>query len=282
MKRADSIVLAGQSNAVGYSKVNCLPKHFPAERIQKWRDGYENVKINYFSHYKRSNGFVPTTLGCTMLEDETLGPEVGMAEALNEKYPGRDFFIVKFAFGGVNLNHDFLSPSGEENGAPHTGGEVFSHDYSKGAPAQAGWCWNELVKILSESIASLESEGYAPAVRAFCWVQGESDAVYEEPTAKYLCHYDAFLHDLKARFAGYMDGCKFIDAGISIFWERYMRINEIKRSYAAGHADCAYIDTIDAGIVTTKEPYDAPDLGHYDSDCMIRFGHLFADAIGDI
>ena len=116
MKRADIIVLAGQSNAVGYSKVNCLPKHFSAERIQKWRDGYENVKINYFSHYKRSNGFVPTTLGCTMLEDETLGPEVGMAEALDEKYPGREFFIVKFAFGGMNLDHDFLSPSGEENG----------------------------------------------------------------------------------------------------------------------------------------------------------------------
>ncbi|MBR7092321.1 MAG: hypothetical protein IKI50_03955, partial [Clostridia bacterium] len=43
-----------------------------------------------------------------------------------------------------------------------------------------------------------------------------------------------------------------------------------------------YIDTIDAGVVTTKEPDDAPDLGHYDSDCVVKPGHLFAEAIGDI
>ena len=53
MKKANIIVLSGQSNAVGVGHVEYLPDHFDAARIQKWYDGYDNILINYFSHDKK-------------------------------------------------------------------------------------------------------------------------------------------------------------------------------------------------------------------------------------
>ena len=39
------------------------------------------------------------------------------------------------------------------------------------------------------------------------------------------------------------------------------------------------IDTISEGLTTSKEPYEQPDIAHYDSLSQIKLGHLFAEAI---
>lgn len=282
MKRADIIVLSGQSNAVGCSYVECLKTHFPAERIKKLRDGFENIKINYYSHDIKSGGFVKTAFNCSVSDEDTFGPEVGIAEALDEKYPGKEFFIVKLAFGGVTLYNDFVSPSGDQK-YDKTSYADQKEDAAKalmaGEPFRPGWCYNELIKIVSESIKTLEKEGYAPKIKAFCWMQGESDANNEDATVKYAGYYDAFLADFKSAFAGYVDGCVFIDAGISTVWERYVRMNEIKRRHAESHADCRFMDTIGAGLTTMNEPFNNPDIGHYDSKSEITLGRMFADNI---
>ncbi|MBQ7700403.1 MAG: hypothetical protein IJT49_08695 [Clostridia bacterium] len=282
MKKANVILLAGQSNAVGCAEVRFLPDHFPAQRIKKWRDGFENIKINYYSHDKKSNGFEKTTFNCTVLEDDTFGLEVGIAEALDEKYPGQEFFVVKCAFGGVTLYNDFISPSADKKYDPLSYADQ-KEDAAKalmaGESFRAGWCYNEFVKIISESIRILEGKGYLPEIKALCWMQGESDANNEDATVSYAYNYDAFLRDIKAAFAKYIDGCVFIDAGISTVWERYERMNEIKRKYAEKRSDCVFIDTIGAGLSTMKEPPEEPDIGHYDSDSLIKLGRMFADNI---
>ena len=114
MKKAKIIVLAGQSNAVGVGQVRFLKNHFTEERIQKWYDGYPNVQMNYFSHDKKSGGFVDTTVGCTEVahySGVTMGPELGIAEVVTERYPGETIYIVKCAFGGMSLYKDWRSPS---------------------------------------------------------------------------------------------------------------------------------------------------------------------------
>lgn len=284
MKRADIIVLSGQSNAVGCSSVECLKTHFSAERIKKLGDGFENVKINYYSHDIKSGGFVKTAFNCSVSDEDTFGPEVGIAEALDEKYPGKEFFIVKLAFGGVTLYNDFVSPSGDEKydkTSYASQKEEAAKALMAGEALRPGWCFNELLKIVSDSINILKEKGYEPEIRAFCWMQGESDANNEDATVKYAKYYTAFLHDFKAAFEGYIDNCRFIDAGISTVWERYIRMNEIKRKYAEDHSDAVFIDTIAAGLTTMNEPFGNPDIGHYDSESEIKLGRLFADNMPD-
>ena len=78
MKKAKIIVLAGQSNAVGVGWVDYLPKHFTPDTVARFMSGYKNVLINYFSHDKKSDGFVPVSVGCTEVLKNTIGPEVSI------------------------------------------------------------------------------------------------------------------------------------------------------------------------------------------------------------
>ena len=282
MKKAEIIILSGQSNAVGVGHAEYLPKHFPPEKVEKWKNGYQNIKINYFSHDKKSNGFVPTTIGCTEISKVTVGPELGIADALDERFPGREFFIVKCAYGGMSLYRDFLSPS---CGGPYDP-EALADQYEnivasseQGLPVRPGWSYNELVKITRESIGILEAQGFVPSVKAFCWMQGEADSGTEENAEQYIGLYGHMISDFKKEFAGYMDGCLFLDAGIHELWVFHEKINAAKKAFAEAHSDCVFIDTIAAGLTCAKEPEGCVDIYHYDSDSVIALGHLYADRI---
>ena len=281
-KEAQIIVLAGQSNAVGVGHAECLPMHFPQGTIEKWRTGYEKIKINYYSHDKKSDGFVNTSIGCTEKTKDTIGPELGIAEAISENCPDTEVYIVKCAFGGTSLYCDWLSPSGGQEYDPYAYAdqkEDIIANYGVGAPIRPGWCYNELVRILADSIYTLTEKNLKPKVKAFCWMQGEADAITPGIAGQYIRRYDAMISDFKKQFAGYLDDCVFIDAGISEIWPEYKMINEHKRKYAMDHDSYFFIDTIAEGLTTVNEPLGEPDAYHYDSDCVIKLGRLFAQHI---
>lgn len=283
MKEATIMILAGQSNAVGVGHTAYLSKHFSPEKIAEFEAGYPRVLINYFSHDKKSGGFVPTGLGCTELSKSTLGPEVGMAERLTELYPDRELFIVKCAVGGSSLWRDWLSPSGGEEYDPTAYAEspedaVFR--INNGLPLPTGWCYNELVKLVGESLNDLTERGYAPVIRGFCWMQGEADACDPATMSRYAARYDALLRDFSAEFAPYLGNCVFVDGGISEVWPLYREMNAFKAEYAASQVYRVFVDTVAHGLTTQNEPEEAPDIYHYDVDSTVMLGRLFADALG--
>lgn len=282
MKKATVMILAGQSNAVGVGHVCYLPRHFSAEKIREYEAGYDCVHINYYSHDTKSDGFVSVTVGCTERSKATLGPEVGIAEWFSETYPEEELFIIKCAYGGTSMWRDWLSPS---NGGiydatayadqvPHV-----TRSIDAGEPLRAGWCYNELVKLTRESLDALKEKGYEPRIRGFCWMQGEADACEADPMQHYATRYHNMLSDFSAEFASAMDGCRFADAGISEIWPFYREMNEFKANYAATHENCVFIDTIAHGLTTKNEPEGAVDIYHYDSDCVIKLGRLFGEAL---
>ncbi len=267
MKEAKIIVLAGQSNAVGVGFVKHLHEHFSKEKIQEFIDGYPKILINYNSHDIQSNGFVPVTVGCTEATKDTLGPEVGIADALNERYPDTEIFIVKCALGGANLYNDWLPPSARKQPS-----DVTVYKYP-------GHCYDDLVKIMDESIEILKDRGYAPKIKAFCWMQGESDAENLDEVSAYESMYDDLLNDFNETYGEYLQDCRYIDGGISDIWNCYKEMNEVKANYAAKAPNRFFIDTIGHGLTTRNEPAEAPDICHYDSDSVVKLGHLFAEHI---
>lgn len=274
--KAEIIVLAGQSNAVGVGHVRYLPRHFSAERLERFEKGYENILINYYSHDIKSNGFVKTAYGCTEKSKNTFGPEVGMADALNLRYPQKTVFIVKCAFGGTDIVNNWASPSRGEIYDPLSFAEGDTQDEHYRNP---GWCYNELIKTVKESLSILESQGYDPQIKAFCWMQGESDALDEKNAVPYIDRYEMLLNDFDTNFGEYMSGCVYVDAGISECWQHYEEINRQKQQHAEKTENSFYIDTIGCGLATTNEPEREVDWAHYDSDSTIRLGELFAENI---
>ena len=282
-KTAHVIILAGQSNAVGVGHTEYLPRHFSPERIESWKKGFKNVSINYFSHDKKSGGFVRTLTGCTEIRKKTIGPEAGLGEALSARYPDREIFIVKCAFGATSLHTDWISPSGGADydpGAYADQKENIIDNYGIGAPIRPGWCYNELVRLCSESLDDLRTKGCTPEIDAFCWMQGEGDADTREHVSEYIRRFDALLSDFRRRFREEISGnCIFADAGISDIWMLYKELNAAKKEYAEAHGDLRYIDTIGEGLTTANEPEPEPDIYHYDSDSVIKLGRLFSSVI---
>jgi hypothetical protein len=86
------------------------------------------------------------------------------------------------------------------------------------------------------------------------------------------------LCDLRALYGDLMVDCVYVDAGISEIWNLWQEINAIKVAYAAEADNRVYLDTVAAGLTTKNEPVEEPDIAHYDSDCVIRLGQMFAGA----
>ena len=275
MKKANIVILAGQSNMVGVGHRQFLKDHVSKEKLAEYNEGYENVKINYYSHVKRSDGFEKTVAGGLDNYFGTIGPELSMAEYFTEKYPGEEFFVVKCAFGATDLYNEWCSPSSKQ---------IFSYEETKHCSIigerKTGWCYNELIFILRESIKILENDGYSPEIRGFCWMQGESDAHSMEIVDQYIWLYDNLLKDLNREFDGYFSkDCTYVDAGISEIWICYREMNERKKVYAESKENFHFIDTIGAGLTTTNEPPEKPDIYHYDVDSVLKLGRLFAEKI---
>lgn len=284
MKKAKIIVLSGQSNAVGVGHVKCLKRSFTDEKIGEYFNGYENIRINYYSHDKKSDGFTATTTNCTELHKDTIGPEVGIAEYLNSRFPEEEYFIVKFAIGGASLMRDFLSPSS----GGYCNAKDFKNEYSgfidaffTGKPLKAGWCYSGLVSILNDSIEYLKETGFSPEITGFCWMQGESDAGSLADVNNYKAYFDNFIRDLKNEFSQYIESCVFVDAGISEVWNCYKEMNAFKEDYAKERNGFIYVDTVKNGLTTQYEPIEAPDIAHYDCESVIKLGKLFAENIID-
>ncbi len=276
MKQAKIIILAGQSNAVGVGFVKYLPKYFNETEVQRLTKHFEKIHISYISHDIQSDGFVATGINCTEETKNTFGPELGMADYLSEAYPDEEFYIVKCAFGGSDMFNGWRSPS---SGVPYR--EELTAEPKKALVDPAyqfpGWCYNALVKRLTQSIDALKATGFDPKIIGFCWMQGEADSAppHAEP---YIDRYDCMLRDLKDTFAPYFDECSYADAGISEIWVDYEKMNENKKAYADAHG-YRFIDTIAAGLTTRYEPEEEPDIYHYDAGSVMKLGRMFGKAI---
>jgi hypothetical protein len=277
MKKSKVILLSGQSNAVGVGHVKYLPKYFDEKTVSAFRNGYENVLIRYISHDIENEKFEAVRINQTEKNKDTLGPEVGIAKKLTEKYPHEQFFIIKCAFGGSDMHGGWRSPS---SGVPYDPEMAVEPEKAIKDPAYrpAGWCYHEQIRVLDSGFAELKEMGYEIEVVAFCWMQGEADSASPQKADNYIFRYDSLLRDLRERYAPYFENCTYIDAGISEIWGNYEQMNARKKAYAEKNG-YRFIDTVAAGFTTRNEPEENPDIAHYDLNCTVKLGELFAEEI---
>ena len=271
MKKINVVILAGQSNAVGCKNSQLLIKSMGQEKYDLYNTGFEDVQIaynnwdcNYLSPGREksvqssSKGkFVPVKLGYGNVPSN-FGCEVGMAEELHEKW-GKRLFIIKCGCGSSNLNDDWVDQSFD--------------------------MFINLRNFVDKLFKDLEEEGYKPTLRAFCWMQGEGDS-YPNYWPYYKDNLERFKMNLDKAFLKYTenDNLPFIDAGIGPGapkgqeegkWVFYKEVNECKKEFAESSETNIYIDTIAEGLHSNQEPND--DV-HYDSESVVKLGHLFAKA----
>ena len=262
-KKATVILLGGQSNASGCSRKDYLEKKVTAEAYERYENGFDNVYINYFSSGANvSSSFVKCAVGQGENIDH-FGPELGMAERLNELYPDETFFIIKWAWGGTNLYEEWLSPS---------------------SSGKTGDLYKQFVEYVETSLKYLESKNYDVRIEGMCWMQGESDSFSTDNAGSYGEHLANLIKDLRKEFSRYADkdGFVFVDAYIAdnpAYWVYCDMVNAGKAEVAKTSTRNALVDTIGEGLSCATEPEETPDLAHYDSLSEIKLGKLFIEEL---
>ena len=262
-RQAKVILLGGQSNASGCSRVEYLQKKVSEEKFTEYSNGYDNVYINFYStKMNKSDGFVK----CSTSQGESLdyfGPELGIAEWLNTNHPNELFFIIKCAWGATDLFEKWLSPSSD---------------------GPTGRLYKEFVTFVETSMRYLKSKNYDVKIEGMCWMQGESDSFSTEHATQYKDHLANLIKDIRKKFSKYSaaDGLAFIDAYIAdnpVYWVYCDLVNQSKDAVKEMSPLNALIDTISHGLKCSEEPEGTPDMAHYDSLSQIKLGNLFAQEL---
>ena len=242
--KAKVIVLSGQSNAAGISRISQLDTADAA----KYEAGFENVLIRVTNTVSghNSDSFVKVTTGWgdSTLND-AFGPEVGLAEQLSADYPGETIYIIKYSWSGAPLEGGFLPED---------------------------LCWDQLCLAIDGGLAALKDQGLDPEIVAFCWMQGESDACFRGKARRYERNQETFIKTLREKYGNFF----FLDAGISQSWTFYTCVNNAKRDVDCSLERCVFINSNYHGLVVADF-----DIAHYDASSMIKLGHLFGQQIAE-
>lgn len=251
-------LIMGQSNASGVSPFSYV-QSYDADLYQRYIDGNEKVLITYDVDGRVDDNYVPTKFG-QGCNEETFGPEIGIAEVLSQK---QDLsYVIKASYGGTCLMTQYVSEKGEKL-------ELYNH----------------YIEFIKNQLTKLENEGKNPRLRGMFWMQGESDSFLNYKN-KYSIAEQYFLdyirHDLNDWIYEYFN---FVDAYIftrGICWVDPDIINACKDRVCNNNEHCYCIKTNGEDENAIKlylkcETGEGDDLAHYDSQSMLLLGKTAAE-----
>lgn len=253
-------LLMGQSNASGVSQHRYLKDSNP-DIYQKYTEGNSKVLISYDTDNRIKKKYVPTKFGYGNT-DEFFGPEIGMAETIEQK--DESAYIIKATYSGSCLQTEYVDKRGKK----------YKYYY-------------RFVSFIQKQLKELANQGKNPRVRGVFWMQGESDSFLQN-SSDYRQAEQYFFEYLRSALNGYIyDHFNFVDAYIytrGICWVNPEVINDCKQHLADENDHCYCIKTNGEDENAIKldiksETGEDDDLAHYDSKSMLLLGKTAGEYI---
>lgn len=203
-------ILAGQSNMVGYGQLRARNKtagdvgtmvHYVKQNPDAYGhlvndDGShvvrDDVWVVNFNHRElkgkqkvQATGWLTTGFG---MNDEHIGPEYGFGMVLGEYYED-PVLIIKCAWGGRSLAHNFLSPSAEQYPKPEKDGDK-------------GYQYAQTIRLTKDVLANLKKhfpdyDGNGYELVGFGWHQGWNDRTKQDRVDAYAANLEHFITDIR-------------------------------------------------------------------------------------
>lgn len=278
----DVYLIGGQSNAAGSSRVKNLRGNFAnimftGEVDKNRKTGAASLGL--IGRYRKS---VRTGYG---VSTNHIGPEFGMAEALNDYYgSGRPAIIFKSAAGGTALHND-------------TGGlsDTFGNWYPRSMwgsrkvdpkTSPMGVQYYNFVENFKTTYNMLVEDGYTPKIRGMVWMQGESDLGRESGYEGLL---KALINDLRAdlyEITGDEDvkEMPFVIGKIATTFGSYNNpkvppFNRMQERVAKTMKNVYTIETADLIIVNKDGSIAGTDTAHFSESDAEKLGIRFAEKL---
>ena len=265
----DLILVAGQSNAVGY---DAYAEELPADPKDAatmfwWRvgdpppDEFDGTSARQWTTLQ----FQPRTPAKPAVDGKKVarqygnfnlktkggfGPEIGMVRTLAMK-ESRPLAVIKTAFSGTSV----------------------AGDWNVGHPGKADPCYRAMIDEAKAAIAAAKTKDVTLRYRAFVWVQGESDANAKDAPA-YVANLSAMLQHLRADLnAPDMILLLGVNTRFGNGKNAFMpKIIDAQKEVAAALPRARYVDT--AGAETLP-----PSHTHFTAVGTLEIGRRFAEAL---
>lgn len=260
----DLILVAGQSNAVGY---DTRPADLPADPVDEsvlfwWKcgdpppDEHDSISGSKWTHLQIQPKGMPgqnrpglgRQYGNFRFPEGGFGPEMGLARTLAAKEK-RPLAVIKVAFSGTSV----------------------TNDWNPADPGEKGTCYRALVAETKAAIAAARERDIALRLRAIAWVQGESDA---NPAG--VAVYEKTLGDLLAALRKELDAPEMVallavNTKFGGEQNRFMPgIVAAQKALAEKQERCVYVDTASAEIANSA---------HFSSAGTLDVGRRFAESL---
>ena len=267
-KEIQIVLLGGQSNMEGHGNYDALDtasllrvqkaseKVLLATRDLKKKEpvpltgynGWKSKKYNFSKHF---------------------GPELFSGAVLSEKYPEKDFLLIKTAVGGTSL-YGAWNPNWTKEKAMVA---------EKGEQRQKMQLYKSHLKNIKSNLAALDAKGIPYRIIGMLWLQGESDTGSEVKAKSYQDNLEKLINSYRQEFE--IENMPFILGQINILPKKFKEGPAIVRKAMQSVAD---IDENVSIINTTSElPWDDypkhSDNVHYNTEGQKRLGIAFAKAL---
>lgn len=301
-KPIDMYLIAGQSNAAGYSRKNIGQLTETFENV-----GYGGEVQRYFrelntpssSSYLTYDKFVWGVKAGLGASSGYVGPEYGIAKVINSQYEnqpdGRKAFIFKTAAGGTPLRDvdDVIGTTTynwgnwyprslwEEGYTPNTATNDPSNDAT-------GYLYALFVENFERVYNELKDNGYAPVVKGFVWMQGCNDLGASHTLYESLLK--TFIADMRedlAEITGDVDlhTMPFVIGEIATTFGYYGNVNvpsfnTMQRKVATDMGDSvATVPTADLIINNADGTINGTDIYHFNAPDAQILGERFGEKL---
>ena len=228
-KQVAVFLLIGQSNMEGHGRVSIEAQRNEGRGSLQWlaeqrpdspyarlrnADGGWRERDDVWVHYLERHGRLKAGFG---VQPDRMGPELGFGVVAGDHF-SQPVLLVKLAWGGKSLAHDFRPPSagGSAPGAYYT--EVL-----------------QLAKrVLADPGAEIaELRGYRAQLRGIGWHQGWNDRVNQAFNDEYESNLAHFIRDIRRDLQA--PGLPFViaETGMSGEQERHPRALSLMKAQAA-------------------------------------------------
>jgi hypothetical protein len=254
----DVIIVAGQSNAVGYdADPQLLADDERDQQVRFWfrcgdppPDEFDSRSAGWTTLSPQQRGNPDTTPGRARqygnfaLPQGGFGPEIGLARGVLDRQPLQKLAIIKVAYSGTSLLHDWN----------HAGNENQSS------------CYRALITEVRAALQAAAEQGWTGRIRGFVWVQGESDA-RPDGAETYRQALQAMLEQLRQELAApemlALVGVNTRFNGVAAITPAMQAIIDGQRAAAEADPLCRYVDLDGA---TLANPY------HFDTAGTLEIG----------
>ena len=297
LKNVDVYLIAGQSNAVGYTKVDSSEEQAEIDKDPRYTEGFADVLYYGYVECTKDNT-IPTDMAVANVRlgkgaqsqgktrdgttYATFGPELGMARYLADNgVAGTQYGIIKYAAGGTAIYDEYSSPNGSKYGNWMSPSLVAK--YGKGSATLTGLCYANFLTTVRQGLQAYKAAGYNPVIKGLAWMQGESESQSANNAKIYAELLGTLITDMRK------DLTEISGQDLS---EMVAVVAKIPQKYKDVVESAAYVDIVraqmdalketDADVVLIDNDFVAlpgTDNHHYNTPDMLKVGENFAEAL---